>query len=429
MRILHVNKFLYRRGGAEAYMLELAEMQRALGHEVSFFGMQHPDNEPMPLQAYFPPRAEFEPPPPGLGDRLRLAGRMMWSREARAGMAKAVAAFRPDVVHLHNIYHQLSPAILAPLAEAIIPAVMTLHDYKLACPTYQLRDTNPNSGGPQTCTACVDQGVLQAAKRACKDGSRAASAMAALEVGVHRRRGAYDPIDTFICPSGFLRDIMLRAGVYPDRMVVQDNFTTMPVDYRSGPGEDLMFFGRLSSEKGVDTLIDAFALASRRLPDRTPALHIAGEGPELADLRHRAAATDADIRFHGRMAKPELTELLSSVRASVVPSRWHENQPLSVLESLALGVPVIATDMGGLPDLIGDQRTGLLVPPESPEALADALLTYLQRPQLAEQHGIAARREAEQRFSPGGHVDAVLEIYAAAAAGKLLDPTEQMEVL
>lgn len=411
MRILHVNKFLYRRGGAEAYMLELAAMQRDQGHEVEFFGMSHPDNEPMTYEQNFPTHVEFEPAPAGTVDRLRLVGRMLWSRQSRAGMERTVDAFQPDVVHLHNIYHQLSPAVLAPLAARGIPAVMTLHDYKMACPTYQLRDSNERTGGPVLCTACIDGGLRQAVRRSCKDGSRAASSLAALEVGVHRLTGAYDPVRTFICPSTFLKDTMTRAGVYPERMQVLDNFTTVPATYRTGPGEDIIFFGRLSREKGVDTLIEAFGLVSERLAPRRPVLHIAGDGPEREALQQRAAAMDADIRFHGRLAKPELTALLLSARASVVPSRWHENQPLSVLESLAAGVPVIATTLGGLPDLVSEGQTGMLVPADAPARLADTLQQYLENPELAVRHGQAARREAEERFSPARHSGGILGIY------------------
>ncbi len=426
MRILHVNKFLYRRGGAEAYMLELASMQRDQGHQVEFFGMSHPDNEPMTYQQHFPAHVEFEPAPPRTADRLRLAGRMLWSRQSRAGMERTVDAFRPDVVHLHNIYHQLSPAILAPLAARGIPAVMTLHDYKLACPTYQLRDSNERTGGPVLCTACLDGGLRQAVQRSCKDGSRAASSLAALEVGLHRWTGAYDPVGTFICPSTFLKDAMTRAGVYPERMRVLDNFTTVPAVYRSGPGDDIIFFGRLSREKGVDTLIEAFAIVSERLAPRRPVLHIAGDGPEREALQQQATSLNADIRFHGRLAKPELTALLLSSRASVVPSRWHENQPLSVLESLAAGVPVIATTLGGLPDLVSDGRTGLLVPADAPDRLADGLQHYLEQPESAQRHGLAARSEAERRFSPARHSGGILDVYESVKVRAR--PQRQLEV-
>src|SRR5689334_4592914 len=134
MRILHVNKFLYRRGGAEGYMLDVAALQRAAGHEVGLFGMDHPENDaPQPLSDTFPPFVELEPAPSGLAG-VRASARMVWSSSSARGIERAIREFRPDLVHCHNIYHQLSPSILRPVARAGIPCVMTLHDYKLACP-------------------------------------------------------------------------------------------------------------------------------------------------------------------------------------------------------------------------------------------------------------------------------------------------------
>ena len=211
---------------------------------------------------------------------------------------------------------------------------------------------------------------------------------------------------------------MVSAAVYPDRMRVLDNFTTIPASTRPDAGEGLLFFGRLSHEKGVDVLIDAYRIVAERQPGGLPPLHIAGEGPDGDQLRAPAVGTGLDIRFHGRLAKPDLTRLLLSSRASVVPSRWYENQPLSVLESLASGVPVVATNLGGLPDLVQHGRTGLIVEAESSTALASALEEDLRKPDLADAHGKAARREAETRFNPELHVAEILGIYESIGVPK-----------
>src|SRR5580704_3751411 len=149
VRILHVNKFLYRRGGAEAYMEDLADLQIAAGHTVAFFGMAHPQNTHLEYAAEFPSHIELEPPPPTLIGRARGVARMLYSTSASRGMDNVLADFQPDVVHMHNIYHQLSPSVLRPVARRRIPAVMTLHDYKLACPTYQFLDHG------NLCQACL----------------------------------------------------------------------------------------------------------------------------------------------------------------------------------------------------------------------------------------------------------------------------------
>jgi glycosyltransferase involved in cell wall biosynthesis len=185
MRILHVNKFLHRRGGAESYMLDLAALQRATGHEVEFFGMDHRSNPPMRFAAHFPRSMQLDPLPPGLRRRAAAAARMVYSPAARHGMEEVVRSFRPDVAHLHNIYHQLSPSVLRPLARAGVPAVMTLHDYKLICPTYLLLDHG------RICEACLDGFFAHAVARRCKDDSLGASATLALESTVHRLTRAY----------------------------------------------------------------------------------------------------------------------------------------------------------------------------------------------------------------------------------------------
>ena len=171
MRILHVNKFLHRRGGAEAYMEDVAGLQRGNGHRVAFFAMAHPDNRASEFERHFPSRVELNPPPRSLHGRAVAVGRMLHSPSARRGIEAVLEEFRPDVVHLHNVYHQLSPSILRPLKRRGVPAVMTLHDYKLACPTYRLLDHG------EVCTACVGMRFHNAVLRRCEGGSLGASAV------------------------------------------------------------------------------------------------------------------------------------------------------------------------------------------------------------------------------------------------------------
>jgi glycosyltransferase involved in cell wall biosynthesis len=410
MRILHVNKFLYRRGGAEGYMLDVAERQRDAGHEVKVFGMDHPDNDAEHVLGPLPSHVEFEPMPEGTADRARLLGRMIWSRESRAALARAVDSWRPDVIHCHNIYHQLSPSVLAVARDRDIPVVLTMHDYKLACPTYQFLDRG------EVCTACVDGGLRQAVKRGCKDGSRAASGAAALEVWLHRRTRAYEPVRRFIAPSAFLADQIARAGVYPDRIRVLDNLTDVDsTAVQTEPGRGAVFAGRLAYEKGVDTLIRAVGeVAGDRVADQ-PLLDVAGDGPDRAALERLAAEVAPGlVRFHGRLPKDELMALVRRAAVSVVPSRWYENQPLSVLESFSAGVPVLATAMGGLPELVQEAETGWLVGVDDPTTMGKVLLEAVDDPVEAHRRGRVARHLAERRFSPAVHLESLAAIYQEA---------------
>jgi glycosyltransferase involved in cell wall biosynthesis len=406
VRILHVNKFLYRRGGAEGYMQDVAELQAGAGHDVAFFGMRHELNDPQHYADAFPSHMEFEPPPPDAAGKARAFGRMLWSRSAERGIARVVDDFRPDVVHLHNIYHQLSPSVLRPLAARGIPAVMTLHDYKLACPTYQFLDNG------SLCQACLTGGLAQAVKRRCRNGSLAASAAAVVEVGLHRWFGAYDSVRLFLCPSRFLADSMRAAGLATDRLRVLDNFTdTASVVPQRAPGSGLVFAGRLSAEKGVDVLVRAVG----RLEEAT--LDVAGDGPERERLEALAAQTaPGRVRFHGRLPKDRLLDLLRGGSVSVVPSRWHENQPLAVLEAFSCGLPVVTTGLGGLPELVEPGVDGVIVGHDDPAALAEGLRPLLADPGRCHRMGRAARAKAELRFSPAGHLDRLMEHYDHAAA-------------
>lgn len=407
MRVLHVNKFLYRRGGAEGYLLDVAQLQRASGDEVAYFGMSHPENPPsLRYAAHFPPLVELDPPPRGLAARGAASARMLWSPASRRGLSRVIADFRPDVVHLHNIYHQLSPSVLAAVRRAGVPCVLTLHDYKLACPSYQLLDRG------RLCDACVRSGPLMAARRRCKDGSLAASTLLAVESWLHRRLGAYDPVRLFLSPSRFLADVMRRAGVYPERIRVLNNFVdASQVAVKETPGGGVVAAGRLSPEKGFDTLIEAAA----RLPAGV-SVEIAGDGPARSALQELARRrAPGRVRFHGRLDKDRLQTLLRAAAVVAVPSRWQENQPMAVLEAFACGVPVVGTELGGLPELIETGVDGQIVSAGDPAALAEALRVFVADPDRAYAMGRAARAKVERDFAPRAHLDGLRAAYRAAA--------------
>jgi glycosyltransferase involved in cell wall biosynthesis len=406
MRILHVNKFLHRRGGAEGYMLDVAELQEKAGHEVAFFGMGHPRNPPLPYQEHFPAQVELEPPPPGLRRRAAAAARMVWSSSSRRGIAEVVRAFRPDVAHVHNIYHQLSPSVLRPLAAAGVPIVMTVHDYKLICPSYLLLDHG------QACEACLGGNFAHAVLRRCKDDSLGASALLALETSLHRALRAYAPVRLFLCPSRFLAGRLAAGRVYPERLRVLNNFIdAQAIAPKPAPGGSLLYSGRLWPEKGVDVLIEALAL----LGDDA-CLEVAGDGPERPRLEALARSrAPGRVRFHGFVPRERLHELLRAAAVVALPSRSHENQPLAALEAFATGVPVVATDRGGLPELVSD-RYGAIVPPDDATALAEALGNLLADPARAFAIGRAARAMVQGRHAPDRHLRDLEARYHEAAA-------------
>jgi glycosyltransferase involved in cell wall biosynthesis len=406
MRILHVNKYLYRRGGAESYMQGLAELQQGAGAEVAFFGMDHPDNDPQPYAAYFPSYLELEPSPASAIAKAQGFARMVWSTDARRGIDAVVTDFGPDVVHLHNVYHHLSPSILGPLARRRIPVVMTLHDYKLACPTYRFLDKG------ELCQACLGGHFTQAVRRRCKDGSLGSSAAMAAELAIHTALRAYRHVQVFVCPSRFMAGRMAAAGVFPERLRWIPHFVAAPPERAVDGVGAVVYAGRLSPEKGVDTLIDAIG----RL-DEPVRLDVAGDGPDRVRLESLASRTARGrVRFLGRLDADALASVIDEAVTVAVPSRWYENQPMVVLEAFARGVPVVATDLGGTPELIRHNTDGLLVPPDDATALAGAMAALVADPGRARAMGKAARERALTEFSPDAHLDRLHGAYAEAAA-------------
>jgi glycosyltransferase involved in cell wall biosynthesis len=406
MRILHVDKFLRRSGGAAVYMLDMAAHQERLGHRVDFFSMQDDRNREATYEPWFPPPVSFDPPPVGRRERLVAGARMVYSLDAARGMAEVVRRFRPDVVHLHNIYHQLSPSILRPVARAGIPIVMTVHDYKLVCPTYRLLSHG------SLCDACVGGRVWEATRRRCQGGSLTSSALLSLESGLHRALRAYGPVQRFIAPSRFLADQLRRGGVYPDRVRQLNNpIDTASVAVRAGAGDGFVSIGRLAPEKGVDTAIRAVGLVEGAT------LTVAGDGPErlaLEDLAARVAP--GRVTFTGQLDAPAVAALNRSARAAVAVARWHENMPLSALETMGAAVPLVVSGLGGLPELVTDGENGLVVPHDDPRALAAALQVLLDDPARAVSLGEAARRTMVRDFDLAGHLVRLFGLYDEAAA-------------
>jgi glycosyltransferase involved in cell wall biosynthesis len=404
MKVLHVNKFLYRRGGAEGYMLDLATAQMERGHEVEFFSMAHRENLPARFERSFPSQVDFDPPPDRLGARLKAVGRLMYSPSARKGMRDVLSAFEPDIAHVHIIYHQLSPSVLQPLRSRSVPTVMTLHDYKLACPTYLFLDHG------KICEACLGGKFHQAILRRCNNGSLAASAVNAIEMTIHTAADLYGGVDLFLCPSRFIARKMTEAGVFPDRLRHVPLFIDPePVAVKDSPGGGVVYAGRLRQEKGVDVLLEAVA----GLPAE---VHIAGDGPDRGRLEAQARRLGRpDIRFHGHLPKDRLLEVIRSASVLVLPSRSYENQPLAVLEAFACGVPVVGSDLGGIPELIEPGLDGELVPSDDPAALTRVLERLTGDPHRTFDMGKAGRRKVLARYSPREHLRRLDEVYAEAA--------------
>ena len=339
-RVLIANKFYYNRGGDCIAAMALEQLLKTHGHDVAFFSMQYPDNFPTPWKSYFPSQVDFQQG--GLLAKGKAVERVLCATEVKTKFAHLLEVFHPDVVHLHNIHSQLSP-VLADLAHRQgIKVVWTMHDYKLICPAYTcLRDGNP-------CEACFRSPMSVLSKR-CMKGSLAASALAYLEALVWNRRRLEKSTDYFVSPSRFLAQKMVEAGFSQQKIRVIPNFSSRDLPVEMVDKSDYVcYIGRLSQEKGVGTLLKAI----ESLPYR---LVVVGTGP-LENTFHK---TSDRVQFLGFKEWNELKGILQKARFMVIPSEWYENNPLSVIESLSLGTPVLGANIGGIPELI-NETNGML---------------------------------------------------------------------
>ena len=399
MKILMVNTFHYPRGGDANYSRGLSRLLTSAGHEVIPLAMRHPDNEPSEWEGRFVSWIDIrEAPFPA--QRLALLGRMFWSREAARAARDLIAELQPDVAHLQHIHRHITPSVLDPLNSAGIPVVWTVHDYELICPQGHLF----TAGAP--CERCKGHNYLEAIRHRCKWGELGASVAAAFEKELHQRRGVWERVDRFLCPSAFLANRLVDFGVPAERVVHQPNFLD-PADHprSTGVGEGWLYAGRLAPEKGVDLLLEV----ARRLPARHR-LWICGTGPLEATLKARAADLP-QIRFLGHLPPNALAELIRRVRVVAVPSIWYENFPYAVLEAQSAARAVIASDIGGIPEQIDSGVDGLLAPPGQAGAWAEAVGRLLDDPNLAASMGERGAERVRARLAPADHLRAIESIY------------------
>lgn len=401
MRILFLNNFHYLRGGSEKVMFEEMRILREAGHTTTVFARGHERNEPAEFQEFFPPSLNTERLKASL-QSLRTVKELVYSHTARRGLREVIRRFRPDVAHGHNIYGRLSLAVLDELKRAGIPVVLTLHDLKILCPSYLML----NHG--EVCERCRGGKFRQAVRTRCHKGSLAASAVYALESYFNHRFGKYGSVARFIAPSRFLRDKCIEYGWHPDRIVHLPNFIDgshlpLPVER----GDYLLYMGRLSREKGVLTLLEAYGRLSRPLP-----LKIVGDGPERKQLERKAREEGLSVHFAGYLSGEELHNALAGARAVLLPSEWYENAPLSLLEAFAAGKPVLGARIGGIPEMIEEGINGLLFDSARVESLEKAMRHFLSLPaERVAAMGNAARLRIEQSFTAAAHLEKLTALY------------------
>lgn len=401
-RILNVNNYHYRRGGSDVVYLDHGALMEELGWESAYFSMKHPKNFDTPWSKYFVDEIEFGHSY-SLIRKLSMAGKVIYSREAQEKLARLLADFSPDIAHLHCIYHHLSPSILPTLHNAGVPVVMTAHDLKLACPAYKML----NSGG--VCERCKEGSLLNVLRHRCLRDSASASAVVMLESMLHKRLKTYERyLSKILVPSRFFMAKFVEWGWPEDRFAYVPNYvdaSRFRPNYE--PGSYFLYFGRLAPEKGVATLIRAAVKAG-------VSLKIAGTGPVEAELKSLAEHLGGSIEFLGYRSGDSLHQLIRDCRAVVLPSEWYENAPMSVLESFALGKPVIGATIGGIPELVVDGVSGWHFESGDSDSLCDALSSAVSLSSEALcQFGRNSRVMVEENFSRLRYIDNISSVYSS----------------
>ena len=405
--LLSINNYHYRRGGADAVYLDHDALFRGAGWDTACFAMQHAKNLPSEFAAYFVEEIEFGESY-GLAERLSMAAKIIWSREARRKLAQLIAAVRPDVAHVHCVYHHISPSFLPVLQAAGIPVVMTAHDLKLLCPAYTMLSQG------SVCERCAGGATWNVAVRRCIKNSLPLSTLIGIESAIHRVSRVYrNNVDRVVTPSRFYHGKFREYGWPEDQLVYVPNFVQVD-DFvpEFAPGDYFVYIGRLSYEKGISTLVEAAARAGVKLV-------VVGDGPLREALARDAEARRAPIHFTGYQSGDALRAWLRNSRALVLPSEWYENAPISVLEAYASGKPVVGARIGGIPELIAEEETGWLFDSGSADELA-ALLAKLAAAddRVIAAAGRAARQRVEARHTPSRYLDAMREVYAGLGVGE-----------
>jgi len=405
VKILHINKQYYVIGGTDTYFFGLTRLLEGHGHTVVPFSTVHPANEESPYAASFIP--DIETAGSGLS-KIKNLGRVFYSPAVERRVRDIVQRERPDIAHVHHLFHKLSPSVLVGLRREGVPVVMTIHDFKFICPFYMM------SRDGMLCQECRGMRYWHAVQHKCIKQSRVHSALCAFEMWVHRRLHVYEKnVTLFLLPSMFLADKLREDGFSMPRMLHIPNFadTSLFSPHPAG-GDYILFFGKLEKVKGVHLLLEALSHLSgtRKLSCR-----IAGVGTQRGALE--AGVTDemaGRVMFLGQKSGAELRELIRNSICVVAPTIGFENGSMTIIEAMCSGRPVIASRCGGNPEYVEDGITGLLFTSGDARDLAKKLDEILSDPARAEAMGAAARHTAMTRLSPAAHYDKIMRAYQIA---------------
>lgn len=356
MKILMVNKFLYPNGGSETYMFKLGEYLTKMGHSVEYFGMEHKDRCVGNSAQQYTSNMDFHNA--GALDKIKYSFKTVYSKEAREKMKIVLNDFRPDVVHLNNFNFQLTPSIIYAVEDyekecgKRVKLIYTAHDYQLICPNHMMYTNNA------VCEQCIGGKFTNCTKGRCIHDSLLKSLLGTAEAEIYNRKKTYDRIDTIICCSEFMKNKLGTNPIFRNKTITLHNFIDTVDKQETDKKDYILYFGRFAEEKGIDTLIQASSIK----------FICAGSGPMEEEVNKAA-----NLENIGFKTGAELENLIRGAKCTVYPSVWYENCPFSVMESIMYGTPVVASNIGGIPELIDDGKTGYLFKAGNAEKMIEAI--------------------------------------------------------
>jgi glycosyltransferase involved in cell wall biosynthesis len=386
MNILLVHNFYQQPGGEDQVFADEGKLLEQHGHEVARFTMHNDAVE-------------------GMG-KFALAKKTIWNKPAQQSLRQAIRNARAEVVHFHNTFPLISPAAYYTAHEEECGVVQTLHNFRLLCPgATMFRDG-------KVCEECMGRwGPWPGVVHGCYRDNRMASAAVAAMITFHRKRGTWrKQVDVYIALSQFARNKFIQGGLPGEKIVVKPNFVDADLSVGSGEGGFALFVGRLTEEKGIATLLRAW----KHLSDRTGlTLKIAGDGP-MRDSVIEATKTMTRIEFIGRQPSNEIYDMMGRATALIFPSIWYEGQPKTMIEAMAKGMPIVASRLGTMAEMIDDGKNGLLFTPGDAEDLSRQMQRLLEDAPMRQKMRAAARNEFENRYTADKNYPQLLAIYERA---------------
>jgi glycosyltransferase involved in cell wall biosynthesis len=417
-KVLLVNNFYYNRGGDCTYLFSLKNLLERKGQKTVIFSMHHPQNFYSEWSKYFVDYINYDEEVKTISflSTIKVASRTIFYYQAKRKINEIIKREKPDIAHLQNIHHHITPSILFSLNKHGIPIVWTLHDYQLICPNISFLANG------KICQRCKSNQQFWPAIVRCKKGSFSASIMSAIEAMVHRMFNIISLVDTFLAPSKFLMEKFIEYDFNPQRLSLMNYFIDVTkINIENNADDYFLYVGRLSEEKGILTLIDAtissfYERGINYNKSQIKKLKIVGGGPMKDRLEAYARAKDREgiIEFLGHKSRDEVLTLLNNCRFSVVPSEWYENYPYSILEAFACSKPVIGSRIGGITELVTDNETGLTFEMGNIDELSSKIIYMINNPDDVKRMGNNARIFVERELNSDKHYEKLMGIYEKA---------------